>query len=287
MGTDLIENIKKIYQKCSKSQKRIADYIFNNYDKAAFMTAAVLAQKADVSESTVVRFASKMGYDGYPKFQKALQELIRNKLTSLQRMEITSTKMAEKDVLKNVLTSDAERLRQTIEEIDENEFTGAVETILSAKTIYIMGTRSCSSVAGFLGFYFNLIFPNVKTVVTNSASETFEQIYPITKDDVMIAISYPRYSRRTINAVKYAADRKSKIIAVTDVLTSPITQNATYALLARSDMSFFVDSLVAPLSVINALIIAVVMRKKDEVTQIFENLENIWDEYEVYEKYNH
>lgn len=287
MGTDLIENIKNKHSICSKSQKLIANYIIENYDKAAFMTASSLAKIVNVSESTVVRFAVEMGYEGYPKFQKALQELIRNKLTSIQRMEITSTKMAEKDVLRNVLLSDSEKLKQTVEQIDGKTFAGAVETILNAKKIYILGARSCYSIATFLGFYLNLIFPDVKTVVTNSASETFEQIYRISSDDVLIAISYPRYSRRTINAVKYAANKNSRIIAITDAETSPITENATYTLTARGDMSFFVDSLVAPLSIINALIVALVMKKKDEVAKIFEDLENIWDEYEVYEKYNY
>jgi DNA-binding MurR/RpiR family transcriptional regulator len=286
MSIDIMNLLELKSKSLSKGQKRIAEYITENYDKAAYMTASSLAKEVGVSESTVVRFAVEMGFDGYPKFKKALREIIRNKLTSVQRMGITSTKMLETDVLKKVLYEDSEKLKQTVEEIDTEAFLAAVETIDKADTIYVLGARSCFSIANFLGFYLNLIFPNVKVISSNSASETFEQIYRIKENDVMIAISYPRYSRRTINAVKYAADKNSKIIAITDSKTSPITENASHVLCARSDMSYFVDSLVAPLSIINALIVSLVMKRKDDVAKIFTDMENIWDEYEVYEKYD-
>ncbi len=285
MEKDLISEIEKSIDSFSKGQKKIAEYIINHYDKAAFITASKLGEVVGVSESTVVRFAVELGYEGYPKLQKALQELIRNKLTSVQRMEIISNKLNEQDILKTVLMADIDKLNKTMEEIDSDSFNKSVSTILNAKKIYIIGTRSCYSIANFLGFYLNHIFPDVKLISTNSASETFEEIYRINENDVVIAISFPRYSRRTINALKYAHEKKSSIIAITDSKNSPITENATYTLTARCDMSSFVDSLVAPLSIINALVVALVMQKKDEVGKTLSDLENIWDEYEVYEKY--
>ncbi len=284
MNADLIEKIKSSMDSFSKGQKLIAKYIIDHYDKAAFMTASKLAKVVGVSESTVVRFASEIGFEGYPKLQKNLQEIIRNKLTAVQRIEITSTKIGDKDVLKSVLQSDMDKLRISIDEVDGEVFAGAVETIMNAKNIYILGTRSCYSLANFLGFYLNLIFPNVKIINTTSASETFEQIFRIDEKDVVVGISFPRYSRKTINALKYASDRGSKVIAITDSVLSPIAKSADFSLIARSDMSSFVDSLVVPLSIINALIVALVMRKKDEVGEVLNHLENIWDEYQVYEK---
>lgn len=282
MQEDLIYQIR--HGHFSKSQKRIADYVLEHYDKAAFMTAAALGGMADVSESTVVRFAYELGFEGYPQFQKALQELIRNRLTNVQRMEVASTKMGELDILKTVLQSDMDKLKWTMDEVDTAAFAGAVETIGGAGTIYVLGARTCFSLASFLGFYLNLIFPNVRVVGTNSASETFEQVYRVAKNDVVIGISYPRYSRRTVAALQYAAERGAQVVAITDSMGSPITRYATHTLVARSDMSTFVDSLVAPLSIINALIVALVMRNKDEVGETFAQLENIWDAYDVYEK---
>ena len=281
---NIIERLKILYPALSKSQKRIADFVVEHYDRAAFITAAKLGENVGVSESTVVRFASELGYDGYPEFQHVLREIIKNKLTAVQRMEITSSKLAEKDILSTVLTSDIEKLRQTLESVSADEFTSCVDTIMNAKRVYVMGARTCFSIANFLGFYLNLISLDVKLITTNSASETFEQIFDISENDVVIAISYPRYSRRTLNAVKYAHDRKSKIIAITDSEISPIVKYANHSLLARSDMSNFVDSLVAPLSIINALIVALVMRNREKVSGNFHALEHIWDEYRVYEK---
>lgn len=281
---DLIASIKQLYPGFSKGQKLISDYIVTNYEKAAFMTAAKLGKEVNVSESTVVRFATELGFDGYPKLQKAMQEEIRTRLTSVQRMKIISDKMSDKDILKTVLMSDIDKLTKTLSEIREEDFLGAVDTILNSSKIYILGARSCYSLANFLEFYLNHICDNVKKVSTTSASETFEQMYRVSKDDVVIGISYPRYSKRTINALKFASDRGAKIVAITDSNLSPIAEHATYVLTARNDMSTFVDSLVAPLSVINALIVALVMKRKDEVARNYEELEDIWDEYDVYEK---
>ncbi|MBQ4631231.1 MAG: MurR/RpiR family transcriptional regulator [Clostridia bacterium] len=281
---NIIEKLETIKPTLSKSQKRIADFIAQHYDQAAFMTAAKLGENAGVSESTVVRFATELGYGGYPEFQHVLREIIKNKLTAVQRMEITSSKFAEKDILSTVLSSDIDKLRQTLETVSAEDFTSCIDTIMKAKKVYVLGARTCFSIANFLGFYLNLISLDVKLITTNSASETFEQIFATGEDDVIIAISYPRYSRRTLNAVKYAHNKKSKIIAITDSEISPIVKYADHSLIARSDMSNFVDSLVAPLSIINALIVALVMRNREKVVENFHALEDIWDEYRVYEK---
>jgi len=282
--SDLLERIEKSYSKFSKGQKKIADYIMNNYDKAAFMTATVLSEIAGVSCSTVVRFAVELGYDGYSMLQRALQGIVRTKLTSVQRMEVTSKRMGDRDVLTTVLNFDILKIKQTLEEIDKQAFENAIETIINAKKIYILGVRSSSALATFLGFYMNLIFDNVRLVHTTSASEIFEQLLRVSSDDVVIGISFPRYSARTIKALEYAKNQDAKVIAITDSETSPLNSFATHTLIARSDIASFVDSLVAPLSIINALIAALGMRKKEDIYNTFEKLENVWDEYEVYEK---
>lgn len=281
---NLLENINLKMSGFSKSHRRIAEYVINHYDKASFLTASKLGSIVGTSESTVVRFAFELGYEGYPEFQQDLQELIKNKLTNVQRMEITSSKLEEKSILKSVMQSDIDKLRQTLDFIDNETFLSAVESIDNADKIYILGSRTCSAIASFLGFYLNMIYDNVKTIATNSASETFEQIYRVGKNDVVIAISYPRYSVRTMNAVKYAANNGSKIIAITDSEESPITQYANFPLIAKSDMTNFVDSLVAPLSLCNAMIVALVVRNKEQMTRTFDDLEKIWVEYEVYEQ---
>ena len=281
---DLLEKIEHAYPKFSKGQKKIANYIIKNYDKAAFMTAATLSDNTGVSCSTVVRFAVELGYEGYPELQKSLQEMVRTKLTAVQRMEVTSNRMGDRDVLSTILNYDILKIKQTLDEIDKSAFEQAVETISNAKNIYILGIRSSASLAGFLGFYLNLIFDNVKMVGATSTSEIFEQILRIGKDDVVISISFPRYSARTVKALQYAKNQDAKIVAITDSLTSPLTQYANHTLIARSDIASFVDSLVAPLSVINALIVALGMRKKENVYSSFDKLEKIWDEYNVYEK---
>lgn len=283
---ELFRKIQENYDDFSKGQKAIAKFIMNNYDKAAFMTASRLGEIAGVSESTVVRFAMELGYDGYPKLQKVLQELIKSKLTAVQRMEVSSNRINEENVLRSVLISDMEKIKTTLEDIDPEEFNLIVEKILNARKIYILGVRSSAPLASFLGFYFNLIFDNVRLVHTTSVSEMFEQILKVAKGDVVIGISFPRYSKRTIKAMQYAQSCGATVIAITDSKDSPVAESAEHALLARSDMASFVDSLVAPLSVINALIVAIGMKRRDEVLNTFEMLEKIWDEYQVYEKYD-
>lgn len=271
-------------RKFSKGQKRIAEYILEHYDKSAFMTASKLGEMVGVSESTVVRFASELGFDGYPQLQKALQELIRNKLTAVQRIEVTSDQIGSSDVLDKVLNMDIEKIRRTLEETSRADFDSAVEAIVNAENIYIIGIRSAYSLASFLSFYFNHIFPNVRMVNTSSTSEMFEQMLRMTDKDVLIGITFPRYSKRTHAASRYARNCGAKVIAITDSRFAPIAECADTLLLARSDMASFVDSLVAPLSLINALIVAVGLRKRDEISSTFSKLERIWDEYNVYEK---
>ena len=268
----------------SKGQKRIANYILEHYDKAAYMTASKLGALVGVSESTVVRFAIELGFEGYPEMQKSLQELIRMKLTSVQRVEVTNSLIGEGDVLEKILMSDAEKIRRTLEEVDREAFEAAVDKIVAADKIYIIGVRSSSSLAGFLNFNFRMIFDNVKFVQTTSGSEMFEQIMSIGPNDVMIAISFPRYSKRIVNAVEYAHNAGADVISLTDSHQSPIAGVADQLLLARSDLVSFVDSLVAPLSIINAIIVAVSRKKMDDIRVRFDKLEKIWDEYEVYDK---
>ena len=284
MGTEenLLSRMNTQYHKFSKGQKKLVSYITDNYDKAAFFTAAKLGETVGVSESTVVRFAIHLGYKGYPEFQKALEELVRNKLNSIQRMEVTYGRVPQSEILDTVLRADSEKIKLTMENIDHNAFELAVETILEAKSIYIVGIRSCAPLASFLGFYFNLLFDNVHLMHTNSSSELFEQMIHISKDDVIIGISFPRYSMRTLKALEFANNRNAKVITLTDSIHSPMNLYSSCNLIARSDMASIVDSLVAPLSVINALVVALCMRKQKEVTATLEDLEKIWDEYQVY-----
>ena len=283
---DMIKRIQQGLPDMSKGQKLIANYIVDHYEKAAFMTAAKLGEVVGVSESTVVRFAIELGYDGYPKLQKVLQELIKSKLTAVQRIEVSSNRINEDNILRSVLQSDMEKIKLTLEEIDLAGFNAIVEAILNARKIYILGVRSSAPLASFLGFYFNLIFDNVRLVHTTSVSEMFEQILRVSEGDVVIGISFPRYSKRTIKAMQFVKSQGATVIAITDSSESPLAECADHCITARSDMASFVDSLVAPLSVINAIIVAIGMRKKESVYNTFERLETIWDEYQVYEKYD-
>lgn len=284
MDIHLLSRIQNNMSNFSKGQKLIAQYIEEHYDKAAFMTASKLGNTVGVSESTVVRFAAELGYSGYPKLQKAMQEMIRDKLTSVQRIEVTSSRIGDSDVLESVLNQDIDKIRRTLEETSREDFYKAVDTIVKAGTIYIYAVRSAAALASFLGYYYSLIFENVKIINSNGKSNIYENMFRIGENDVMIGISFPRYSTSTVDAVKFASNRGAKVIAVTDSMASPVVKPADYVILARSDMASVVDSLVAPLSVINALIVATVLRKKDDVSIIFNDLENIWAEYEVYEK---
>lgn len=284
MNRDILAVIQGDMPTFSKGQKLIANFILEFYDKAAFMTASKLGKTVNVSESTVVRFAAELGYDGYPAMQKALQEMIRNKLTSVQRIEVSNDRIGNHDVLSMVMQADIDKIRMTMEETGREVFNEAVEAIVEAKRIYILGIRSSSAIADFMGFYFNLIFKDVLVVHGTSASEVFEQILRIGPNDVIIGISFPRYSSRTVKAMQYARDKGATVVALTDSDTSPLTPMANYTLLAKSEMASFVDSLVAPLSLINALIVAIGRKKNEDLAATFEALEQIWDEYEVYEK---
>ncbi len=280
---DLTSRINECYGSLSKGQKILATYITDNYDKAVFLTAAKMGQVVGVSESTVVRFATYLGYKGYPEFQKALEEMVRNKLNSIQRMEVTYGRISQSHILETVLQSDQEKIKDTLEHIDEHAFELAVDTIIKAKHIYIVGIRSCAPLAAFMAFYFNLMFENVTLLQTNNSSELFEQMVRISKDDVIIGISFPRYSMRTLKAMEFANNRNAKVITLTDSVHSPMNLYSSCNLIARSDMASIVDSLVAPLSVINALIVALCMKKQGEVAKTLETLEDIWNEYQVYE----
>ena len=284
MNRDILAVIQENMHTFSKGQKRIANYILDSYDKAAFMTASKLGKRVGVSESTVVRFAAELGYDGYPDMQRTLQKMIRNRLTSVQRIEVTNDRLGDQDLLSMVLQSDIEKIRLTLEELDRASFERAVEAIVSARRIYIIGVRSSASIATFLSFYFNLIFDNVVEVTANTASEVFERLLRVGQGDVVIGVSFPRYSSRTVQAMNFARDQGAVTVAITDSEASPLAPISTYTLKARSDMASFVDSLVAPLSLVNALLVAVSQRKNDELARTFQNLEDIWDEYGVYEK---
>ena len=284
MNRDLLNTIRDGMASFSKGQRLIATYILEHYEKAAYLTASRLGALVGVSESTVVRFAIELGFEGYPEFQQALQKMIRSRLTSFQRMEVTNSLIGEEELPDKILLSDIEKIRRTMENLDRRSFESAVDAIVAAKHIYILGVRSSSSLAGFLNYNFRMIFDNVRLVQTTSGSEMFEQLMPIGKGDVMIAVSFPRYSTRIINAVEYARSREANVVALTDSDLSPIAAYANQLLIAQSDMVSFVDSLVAPLSVINAMIVAVARKKQDEVSERLRALEEVWDRYDVYDK---
>lgn len=284
MSEPLLATIDENLKRLSKGHKKIAAYIEENYDKAAFMTAAALGQKVGVSESTVVRFATELGFKGYPELQKELQQLIKSKLTAVQRMEVSENLIGDSDIITSVLNGDIELIRATAEKTSREAFKNAVSEINRAKRIYILGVRSSAALASFLAFYFNLVFDAVTLIDTASASEMFEQMFRIDEKDVCIAISFPRYSKQTVNALRFIADRGAKIIAITDTEKSPIASFANHLLVARSDMASVVDSLTAPLSLINALIAGVTLSRRNEVYENFNKLEHIWDVYQVYEK---
>ena len=279
---ELLGRMEERRSQMSKGQKRLADYVSKNYDKAVFLTAAKLGEVVGVSESTVVRFATQLGYKGYPGFQKALEELVRNKLNSIQRMEVTYGRISQSEIIEAVLHSDIEKIKLTLEAIDQKAFDLAIDTLLNAKRVYVIGIRSCAPLASFLCFYLNLVCENVTLVNTNSSSEIFEQLIRINEEDVIVGISFPRYSMRTLKALEFASNRKAKVITLTDSVHSPMNLYSSCNLIARSDMASIVDSLVAPLSVINALVVALCMKKQREVVTTLETLEKIWGEYQVY-----
>lgn len=280
----LFELLENGMNEFSKGQKKIAQFILTQYEKAAYITAAKLGKSVGVSESTVVRFASELGYDGYPAMQKAVREMIKTRLTAAQRLRSTAERIKKDDMVTSVLESDMENIKLTIDEIDREVLSKITDAVISAKNVYIVGVRSSAALAGFLNFYLNLIRSNVRLVQSATASELFEQIFRIEKGDVLIGISFPRYSKRTLNAVCYAKDREATVVGITDSKTAPVAQAADFCLTAKSDMISVVDSLVAPLSVINALLVSICLRKETDALSTFNKLEGIWDEYQVYDK---
>ena len=284
MKNEIFNILKEKYNDMSKGHKKIADYLLEHYDKASFMTASKLGSTVGISESTVVRFATELGFDGYPSFQQSIRDIMRTRLTSIQRIEIASTQIGNEDILDKVLDLDIERIELTKEQTSKKEFYSSVETILNAKKIYIIGSRSAEPLARFLNYYFNVMFEDVKLLNASGASELLQQLFHIDKNDVVIGISFPRYSKQTAIALKYALSMNANVISVTDSEFSPIAEFATHLLLARSDMLSFVDSFVAPLSLLNALIIAISIKKQEDLKSNFERLEQIWDEHDVYEK---
>jgi len=287
MEKDILTILSNEDNNFSKGQRKIAKYICDNYDKAAFMTAGRLGKTVCVSESTVVRFAAELGYDGYPSMRKAMQEMIRNRLTSVQRIEVAREMMDDGHILKSVLCADMEKLQTTLNECDDKAFDEAVNTILEAKHVYIVGMRSSTCLANFMGFYLNLLLENVHIIHDTAVSEVYEQILRIKEGDVFVGISFPRYSSRTVKAMKFAKSTGAKVVGITDSDNSPFMGIADTLLFAKSDMVSFVDSLVAPLSMINALIVSIGIKSRENISDTFKRLETIWADYEVYETSEH
>lgn len=279
-GSDLLVRLNKNYKTLSKGQKQLAAYITENYDRAAFITASKMGRIVGVSESTVVRFAYALGYDGYPELQKSLQELIRNKLTSVQRIQLTGD-LQPNDVLRSVLKSDVSNIRATIDSIDNASFNAAINALLEAKKVYIVGLMSAAPLAQFLAYYLGFVMDNV-VMVSGAMGNIYEDLFRISSEDVCIGISFPRYSNRTIDALDFARGKEATIIAITDSVSSPIAEKAEHALIARSDMAGFADSLVAPLSLINAIIVACSLRRREQVSNTLSQLEGIWGSHGVY-----
>ncbi len=279
-GSDLLVRLNKNYKTLSKGQKQLAAYITENYDRAAFITASKMGRIVGVSESTVVRFAYALGYDGYPELQKSLQELIRNKLTSVQRIQLTGD-LQPNDVLRSVLKSDVSNIRATIDSIDNASFNAAINALLEAKKVYIVGLMSAAPLAQFLAYYLGFVMDNV-VMVSGAMGNIYEDLFRISSEDVCIGISFPRYSNRTIDALDFARGKDATIIAITDSVSSPIAEKAEHALIARSDMAGFADSLVAPLSLINAIIVACSLRRREQVSDTLSQLEGIWGSHGVY-----
>lgn len=282
--TNIIALIEETIKTCSKGGRAIGGWILAQYDKAAFMTAARLAHETGVSEATVVRFARTLGFSSYAGLQTALQEIVRTKMTGAQRLEVALEKIGPSNVLDNVLHADMERIRKTLDEISPEDFERAVDILLEADTVYLLGFGSSKALTEFLAVYLHMMIDKLKVIDTADSSGIFQQLLKIKKEDAIIGISFPRYSKRTIKALHYARDSGASVVCITDGLTSPVCAYADAKLVAKSDMTSFVDSLTAPLSVINALIAALAMRKKDEVHDTLLKLENIWDEYDIYEK---
>ena len=284
MKEDILVILEEKEPTFSKGQRRISQYIVEAYDKAAFMTASKLGKTVGVSESTVVRFAVELGYNGYPEMQKAMQEMVMNRLTSVQRMEIANDRIGKEDVLTKVLQADADKIRQTSETISRDHFNAAVEALVRARRIYVLGVRSSATLAQFAGYYMNYMFDNVHVITASGPGEMFERLVGVTAEDVVFAFSFPRYSSATIKAAQYCRNIGATVVGVTNSALSPLAQYCDHVLLAKSDMVSLVDSLVAPLSVVNALLVALASAREREMEKSFETLERVWEEYNVYEK---
>lgn len=284
MNNDILSVLQERATTFSKGQRAIARYITESYDKAAFMTASKLGRTVGVSESTVVRFAVELGYDGYPTMQKAMQEMVLNRLTSVQRIEVANDRIGDQDILSLVLQSDMEQLRKTVSSVDRKDFSAAVNAILDARRIYVLGFRSASALASFLGYYLNLMFEDVHTITASGTGQVLEKLISAGPDDVVIAFSYPRYSTSTVTGASFCHSKGAKIVAMTDSRTSPLGQTSDFVLQTKSDMASLVDSLVAPLSVVNALVVALAARREEKLAKTFSRLEEIWEKYQVYEK---
>jgi len=283
-GNDLISLINSNYYKFSKGQKQIAQFIIDHYDKAAFMTAAKIGETVDVSESTVVRFASTIGYSGFPELQKALQVLIKNKLTTVQRISLDSDIVNDKDKLhKRILKNEMNTLRGLYETIDTNKLDKATDLIMNADKVYILGLRTSSTLSNYLGFYLDVILDNVKVLNNSGVNSLYEEVIRIKETDVLIVISYPRYSKTTIEATKFIKGRNAKIVAITDTESSPVHNLADASLLAKSNIVSFIDSLVVPLSLINNLIINIGLQEKDDIVEYYNKLEQLWDNHSIYQ----
>lgn len=283
MRDDILSILKSKSTGFSKGQRRIADFITEYYDKAAFMTASRLGKTVNVSESTVVRFAMELGYDGYPSMQKAMQEMVLNRLTSVQRIGVTNDRLGDQDVVSMVLHGDMEKLRQTNETVSRENFRNAVEAILRAKRIFVLGVRSAAALANFMGYYLNYMFDNVHVVTTSGGSEMFEKLVNIEAGDVVIAFSFPRYSTATVKGVQYCRSVGASVVGLTNSNLSPLAQHSDHILVAKSDMVSLVDSLVAPLSLVNALLVALASGREEILAKNFDTLERVWEEYKVYD----
>ena len=284
MKNDILQLLQTQAHTFSKGQRAISKYITESYDKAAFMTASRLGKTVGVSESTVVRFAVELGFDGYPSMQKAMQEMVLNRLTSVQRIEVANDRIGDQDVVSMVLQSDLEKLRQTGDMLDRGAFRAAVSAILRAKRIFVLGVRSAAPLASFLGHYLSYMFYDVNIVTSSGTSEMFEKIVTLTSEDVVVAFSFPRYSTATVQGAKYSRSVGATVIGLTDTKLSPLAQHCDHLLLAKSDMVSLVDSLVAPMSIVNALIVALASRRERELAKTFNALERVWEEYNIYEK---
>ena len=282
MENDILSMIEREIPSFSKGQRLIAKYILENYDKAAFMTAGKLGKTVGVSESTVVRFASELGYEGYPEMRKVLQEVVRKKLTIVQRIEVASEQIDEHNLVDSVMSADAERIQATLERIDQADFDKAVNSIINGKHVYIIGTRSSASLALFFGYYLRLMMENVHVVQDTAASEIIEQLFRVGAGDVVVGISFPRYSSRTLAAVKYAKSKGATVVGITDGETSPLAGVSDVNLYAKSDMISFIDSLVAPMCLLNALLAEIGYRSRENISETFRRLEDVWSEYAMF-----